>query len=543
MAEPNVIKYTIPSAVQKLFRIFEQDEKKKEKAVAAEGSKIEIGDTLSKMAFFYEKIRNAIDYQEEHLLRKNAVLRILKRRFVSGIDTNLIAEPLIKELIQGGYLPNNHLPESKIQEVTVIINKYAALINQIYHIHNRSDRRQIFKWLISLCACEIEENLGYNITNHALIDFMYHLMDKRIVIRGSKIKPEVRNIQIYISILRTLMRYDTDMLSYHIFLYYFPEWFHLNHSSLEKIALHIYKIKFKVKLQLENPLGERLNRIMRKYMAIFTIFKDLVKKDPSTAVHLVQDIEELQTAVKKACNNKYQEIKAKLKRTSVRSIIYIFLTKMLIALILEIPYELYIEQSQLNFLPLGINIAFHPLLLFIIALVIRVPSEENTRKIFTGIKNIVYDYPEKNVQHYIKPPAKRGWFVTWLFRFFYLLTYVVTFGTIIFALYTLHFNIISIMLFLLFLSLVTFFGLKVRQGANELLVMDERPGMISAFLTFLLIPIIRAGRWISVKFSKINVFVFFFDIFIEAPFKLLIDVFEDWSTYIKEKREEIYDKE
>ena len=99
------------------------------------------------------------------------------------------------------------------------------------------------------------------------------------------------------------------------------------------------------------------------------------------------------------------------------------------------------------------------------------------------------------------------------------------------------------LLFLLFLSLVTFFGLKVRQGANELLVMDDHPGIISAFFTFLFIPIIRAGRWISVKFSKINVFVFFFDMFIEAPFKLIIDVFEDWSTYIKEKREEIYDQE
>lgn len=541
MTEQKIIKYTVPSAVQKLFRIFEQDGKKKEKAMAADGSKIEIGDTLSKMAFFYEKIRNAIDYKEEHLLRKNAVLRILKRRFVSGIDTNLIAEPLIKELIQGGYLPNNQLPESKIQEVTMIINKFATLINKIYHIHNRSDRKQIFQWLISLCACEIEENLGYNITDHALIDFMYHLMDKRIVIRGARVKPEVRNIQIYISILRTLMRYDTDMLSYHIFLYYFPEWFHLNNASLEKIALHIYKIQFKVKLQLENRLGERLNRIMRKYVAIFTIFKDIVKKDPDAAFKLVQNIDELQSAVKKACNNKYQEIKAKLKRTSVRSIIYIFLTKMLIALILEIPYELYFIHGHINFLPLGINIAFHPLLLFVIALVIRVPDENNTRKIFTGIKNIVYDYPEKNVLHYIKPPAKRGWFVTWMFRFFYLLTYVITFGTIIFALDALHFNAVGMLLFLLFLSLVTFFGLKVRQGANELLVLDDRPGIVSSFFTFLFIPIIRAGRWISMKFSKINVFVFFFDAFVEAPFKLIIDVFEDWSTYIKEKREEIYD--
>ena len=42
--------------------------------------KIKVHQVSSKVAFLYEKLRNAVDYQEEHLLRKIAIERILKRR-------------------------------------------------------------------------------------------------------------------------------------------------------------------------------------------------------------------------------------------------------------------------------------------------------------------------------------------------------------------------------------------------------------------------------------------------------------------------------
>ena len=89
--------------------------------------------------------------------------------------------------------------------------------------------------------------------------------------------------------------------------------------------------------------------------------------------------------------------------------------------------------------------------------------------------------------------------------------------------------------------MVSFFGLRVRQLAKDLVVLDRRDNLLSVAIDFFAIPIVRAGRWLSVNFSKINVFVFVLDIIIEAPFKLIIDVFEDWFAYMREKREEIYD--
>ncbi|HQC49653.1 MAG TPA: hypothetical protein PLN57_00795, partial [bacterium] len=50
-------------------------------------------------------------------------------------------------------------------------------------------------------------------------------------------------------------------------------------------------------------------------------------------------------------------------------------------------------------------------------------------------------------------------------------------------------------------------------------------------------PIILVGRWLSNKMSRLNIFVFIFDFIIEAPFKILVNVAEDWTKYVRERRD------
>ena len=94
--------------------------------------------------------------------------------------------------------------------------------------------------------------------------------------------------------------------------------------------------------------------------------------------------------------------------------------------------------------------------------------------------------------------------------------------------------------FLLFLSLVSYFGIKIRYSARELIVVAKKENFLTLILDLLAIPIVRAGRWISRNFARVNVFVFVLDVIIEAPFKSLIEVFEEWLAFIREKKEEIF---
>src|SRR3989338_6989871 len=69
-------------------------------------SPITVSNLTSGIEFLYEKIRNALEYREEHLWLKDAILRILKRRFFEIMAKEKIGHELIEELIRGRYLDN-----------------------------------------------------------------------------------------------------------------------------------------------------------------------------------------------------------------------------------------------------------------------------------------------------------------------------------------------------------------------------------------------------------------------------------------------------
>jgi hypothetical protein len=119
---------------------------------------IHVNNVVSRMASFYEKIRNAIDYRDEHLLRKNAIERILKRLLTLG-RRDRIAKHLIYELIQARYLPNDRIPESREGDVQRIIERYLLLIEKLPPGPKLTDRAKITRWFLSLASVEIEEVL------------------------------------------------------------------------------------------------------------------------------------------------------------------------------------------------------------------------------------------------------------------------------------------------------------------------------------------------------------------------------------------------
>jgi len=151
-------------------------------------STIHVDYIASRVASFYEKIRKVLDYQEEHLFRKNAIDRILKRRLsIQTNNKNEIAYPLICELIRAGYLPNDSIPESKIEATKLIIDKYLFLLKEMPSQINLKKREEILNWLIGLISCEIEEKLAPPAKDNALAEYMYEVL-------GAKIFPNYQSI-------------------------------------------------------------------------------------------------------------------------------------------------------------------------------------------------------------------------------------------------------------------------------------------------------------------------------------------------------------
>ena len=91
---------------------------------------IKVSQVLGPLAFFYERIRNALDYKGEHLVRRNAIERILRRQIWErkSYEPENLAETLIKELIWARYLKNDSVPKRKLKVIERIVNKYLEVL-------------------------------------------------------------------------------------------------------------------------------------------------------------------------------------------------------------------------------------------------------------------------------------------------------------------------------------------------------------------------------------------------------------------------------
>src|SRR3989339_1026475 len=149
MAKPAAA-LTLTEAVKDLFRAIYQEQQKGGGEGDDAVAKIKVNEIISKMSFFYEKIRNAVDYKDEHLLRKNAIERILRRLHLMGHnEAEEVAKMLLIELIRAAYLQNNSVPEEKIREVAAIIERFAKLRHLLLAAGKKSRKEtdDIKRWI------------------------------------------------------------------------------------------------------------------------------------------------------------------------------------------------------------------------------------------------------------------------------------------------------------------------------------------------------------------------------------------------------------
>lgn len=522
--------------------------------------KIRVSDLISKMAFYYEKIRNSVDYNEEYLLRKNAIARILKRQIViEGIikasKSEEVSKNLLVELIRAGYLPNNKIPEEKIGEVGKVIEKYIQLRNHVlsqfghslFNLKNdngedkksREERNELNNWIISLAASEIEAILGRDKVKDTVVINLYEYLTKNIQLEDDTAYGKDLDIQIYLGIHRNYLKFDEDMLSLILFKYFNSKWRDPSEEDIKEIAQNISQLREAINKQLNHPLSRQLDKVISRYNVFLTILVDVIREDPVSIYNTIKnDSNKFQELVKKAFNKKYQSRKKKLWRAAVRSIIYIFLTKSIFVILLEIPATQFFGQEVSPF-SLAINVGFPPFLLFLAVFFTRISSDQNTRKVIEGVEEITFQEKQRTESILLRKPAKRRSVMSAIFNIFYTITFFVTFGLVVWALTLINFNWVSIIIFLFFLAFVSFFAIRIRKTTKEFLVVEPRENIVTFLLDFFSIPIIAVGKWLSQKFSRINVFVFFLDFIIEAPFKVFVQIAEEWTRYVRERKEDI----
>ncbi|MDQ3099577.1 MAG: hypothetical protein M3Q44_07585 [bacterium] len=507
-----------------------------EKQASAESQNtgnIQVSRAASALAVVFEKVRQVIDYQEETVLRRKAIGRILLRRITSAKNgERSIAEGLIKEITWAHYIDNNILPQERIDEVAEIIKRYKVLLERNTYKQTKK-LPELRDWIIGVMSAEIEQLLVPHYTTDALVQLMYLSLDH------SESAPDVdeatKNLQVFLTIHRCLLKSDDAVLRFKLLTSYYPDWTKNIPELTEQVATQFIQAVEAIEYHLKHPLGERLLPVIRRQTAPFLILKSVVDKNKKKRYEILADHVQREEVITGECEIRYKTVSQKITRAATRSIIYLFITKITLAFILEVPADQLIHGS-IQAVPLLINIIFPPLLMFIVALSIRPPDKKNTEKIMERVNALMDDPDGRNALKLKIPLPKRR---SNVFVYVYAAMFIISFGLIWILLSKMHFNFVSKGLFFLFTCLVSFFAFRIRQTATELMVTGEKESFLTAIIDFFFLPFLRVGRWLSSAFSKVNIFIFIFDFILEAPLKSLIAIAEEWFTFIREKKDEI----
>src|SRR3990167_3831993 len=451
-----------------------------------EGSRITVHAAVSRFSVLYERIRTAVEYKEDHLLRKGAILRILKRQIILENDPHVIANNLVRELIAARYLPNATLPESLIDDATARVRKYQAVAK------SKAGGERHLNWVLGIISAELEE---------------------------------------------TLVNADEDTVGYKLLRAYLPEWNRPDEwlDAPRATAERLEAVQHRVQERIRHPLSQRFLRAVKPWAVSFSLLIEAALEEKERG-ELLQSREDVHEAVKRVTLRGEREARARLRRGTVRAMIYLFVTKIVFALVLELPIE-WLWYHDVSMTALAINLSFPPVLMFFVGILIRPPGADNRTRILRSVDELLVAGGIPTLE--IRVPRLRSGFTLFFMRIIYTLTFGISFGLVGFGLWLMDFTWVATVIFFFFLCIVSFFGYRLRQSAREIVVVQPKERLITTLTDFLFLPILRAGQWLSVTISRLNIFVFLFDFLFEAPFKLFLNVLEDWLSFMKEKKEEL----
>ncbi len=502
--------------------------------VAKDEAVIHVSSAISGAAIFYERLRYSVDYREEHLLRRHALERILRRRFELSHTVEAVARPFLVELIHAQYLPNDTVPESAVGRVQAILDRYAAVLRAIERAPLR-DKEALKDWCLGLASAELEDYLVPAPEEAALVELMTAVVDRDQPLAAWQLPPELERTLTFIAAYRALYAFDPPTLHHLLLRRNFPVWETSAAEAVPGLLGSLLDQHREMNIALRHPAGEKLWRTLKSRAIVFHSLSAIVKKHPDNAADVLSDEEAMTQEVGEVCNGYYRAARRRLYGSAMRSTFYILLTKVVIALVIEAPLEQAIYH-QVQSLPLMINLAFPAALMITLTAATRLPGTANTKQVVLYLKTILYGsdrrvFPELSVARISRTMSGLS--------IVYVLTFVLTFGLILMGLLNIGFTIVSALLFLFFLSVVSFFALRVRQPVRDLFVVRPRDNMFTLLIDFFSLPILQVGRWISLTSSRFNVFLFLFDYFLEAPFKAFLLLTEDVLGFFREKREDI----
>jgi hypothetical protein len=466
------------------------------------------------LARVYERARNALEYRADNLVRRAAIERIIKRRILLNKDPKSLADNLLTELKWAKYLSLEELKGAKKMNLETVLAKYTS------YLHGKVPQ----EWIVKIASAEIEELFNLNTDYNQFTLFAFQTIRQKIAIDDENL-----DLLVYFAVDKVYAGCDDEQIAYHI---------------LKLAGENITKEKFEEAWELfnlaKNHKGlSRINKFVRRQMPPLILLRDIYFYQPQSIKEVVSNIDKFQTSAEEVLDIQLEQMSGRINTAGIRSVIYVFLTKMILAFGAEIPFEIFF-YGHLNKLPLVLNLTFPPLLMWITTMQIHLPSNKEREALVERTWYILENFDllkdEEDTLTNIEEKKHKN-LTYWIFSILYAIFFIGVFAAIFFVLGKIGYTLFSEIIFIFFLTVIAFFAYRISQTAK--VYSWKNIGTESSSLTSILsLPILAIGSRLSMGLSKLNFLAFAFDFILEAPFKLILGFVDDWVQFLSVKKEE-----
>lgn len=482
----------------------------------------------------YEQLRNASENTEEHLLLQRAIRRFFSRTlpFIDRVPSKEMAEELITELTLAEYITNDSVTLDEIRRINDLVQQLTRSYWQIVD-QKTVQPEQAKVWVLDMLAVRSEQVLHPPLQMVSYLNFAYAYYSDIVDLRKNplpdeKIDETEHSTVLYIALHRALLKSDTAatrsmLLDLH----------QADPGNTEQIIA--INTQFDRLTRLKST--DRLVRFIDKNGAQLRIIERTFFDANSTAKSsLLSNRKQVGGVLRQTIEGEYRDTKITLRRGIIKSIVFLLITKAIIGLGIEIPYDLAV-YDHIAWIPLVINLFFPALFIALTTLTLKMPSEANTTKIVQTIDGMLYQEAQTVSQPVFRGLTPKKQPVA--FSIVYAVFFVVAVGFVINRLYAFDFNIVQILIFIIFLSTAAFLGYRLSLQVKSLEIVSSEVSFFGVIRDFLYTPFIFIGHQISSRYAKLNLVARLLDNAIELPLKTTLRLIRQWTNFLSNKKDEI----
>ena len=517
MKEPNALAKKFAHELRSV-----RDAQNREQTDREMQEKLHVQTTGAGLTYLYESLRNASENAEENLLLMRAIRRFFKRVYLTpDFNLNDIGEELVTELTLAGYLENDSVTLTTVEEISHLVRQYTHLRTQLLQ---RFPRKTVDYWVLDPMSAAVEHRLRDHRLNAVFADLTYNYFLSAIdvaAIFGEK--PASYEATLFMAVQQALLRAD-------------PAAIRLSLTTRYQVSLDHAADFARFNTQIDQIVAgtalKKLLQIVSRNGASFRIALLAANNDESAAERLESD-KSYSEQYNLAINETYKSVSQNISRGIVRSVIFLIITKFIIGIAAEVPYDIWVHGT-VQWLPLVVNLALPPLYMIALRLTLLMPSSGNAHALNREITRILFEpTPSKP---FIKGRQKT-FGIGWNMAYGVIIIGVFT-GVAWLLMHYAHFEWIHLVVFFLFISTASFLGFRLSRAIRDIETGDEAQTSVTTIRDFLYMPFVAVGRKINETYAKINIVSRFLDMFVELPLKTILSFVRRWSAFLSAKKDD-----